>query len=1255
MQFITNGPHIPERLLQAHEDGKVVFFCGAGISYPARLPGFKGLTEELYCKLKEEPKPVEQAAIKREKYDTAIGLLEGRIVGGREAVREHLPTILNPDFSAPGATATHEALLTLAYNRQSRLRLITTNFDRLFQKVIKKKDLSVSVSKAPLLPVPKNRWEGLVYLHGLLPDDPDQVDLDQLVVSSGDFGLAYLTEAWAARFVGELFRNFTICFVGYSINDPVLRYMTDALAADRLLGESPSEMFAFGSFSKGKKKEQESEWEAKNVTPILYREHCRHRYLHKTLRAWSETYRDGLHGKEPFVFRFAGASPLASTEQDDFVGRMLWALSDPSGAPAKRFANLDPVPSIDWLEPLSENRYQYADLDRFGVTPKATKDDKLSFSFLRRPISYELAPEMTLAGPASSGQLDKVMYHLAHWLTRHLNDPKLVLWIAKQGGQLHDRFRWLIEHRIEDLDKLERDGKHQELDGIRKAAPNAIPDPSMRNLWRIALSGRLKSTTRELGLYYWRNRFKQDGLTSSLRMELREILTPRVVIRKQFHWQPQQTETNEPQFDWEIVLSADHVHSELRELQGNPKWGTGLPDLLSDFSLLLRDALDLMRELGGAKDRGDRSYIHQPSISRHSQNRHLRDWTALIELTRDAWLATAKLDPMRARLTAEGWRRTPYPLFKRLAFFAAAQDDVISADQALDWLIGDDNWWLWSVETKREAIRLLVALATRLSVADMARLEHAVLQGPPRETFNDDMEEDKWRRIVDRGVWLRLAKARDAGATLGETTQTRLDDLTQQYPDWRLTPDQRDEFPFWMDVRERDAREEDGLVTTPRRRRELVEWLKQNPSTRPMQEDDWQQRCRDSFPTTACALLALAQDGEWPHRRWGTALQAWADDTILRRSWRYMARSIADAPDDFIHEIAYDLSWWLREQAQTFEGQETLFFSLIRRILEMECQGRGLAGDPVFQAINHPVGHVTEALLHWWYRRSPRDGQGLPEEIQSFFTNLCDTGIENFRHGRVLLATHVISLFRVDEHWTTEYLLPLFDWQHSEVEAHAAWQGFLGSPRLYRPLMAALKKPLLTTAEHFTQLGEYAAQYASFLTFVALDRGDTFTQKELADATRALPQDGLWHTANSLTRALEGAGEQRSQYWMNRVLPYFESIWPKSEASISPETSESLARLCVAAQEAFPEALEKLKHWLQPLDHPNMVIHELNETHLSKHFPDYALKFLDNIIHDNSLLHSDWLLSCLNAIRSTNPGLETDPKFQKLEYRCQSS
>ena len=63
-----------------------------------------------------------------------------------------------------------------------------------------------------------------------MPDAPNGDDLDRLIISDGDFGQAYLTQGWAARFVATLFRDFTLCFVGYSIDDPVLRYMT----ADRL-------------------------------------------------------------------------------------------------------------------------------------------------------------------------------------------------------------------------------------------------------------------------------------------------------------------------------------------------------------------------------------------------------------------------------------------------------------------------------------------------------------------------------------------------------------------------------------------------------------------------------------------------------------------------------------------------------------------------------------------------------------------------------------------------------------------------------------------------------------------------------------------------------------------------------------------------------------------------------------------------------------------------------------------------------------
>ena len=62
-----------------------MFFCGAGISYPARLPGFACLVKKLYSCLEVIQNPVQTAAIKSKRYDTAVGSLERNFVGGRQA------------------------------------------------------------------------------------------------------------------------------------------------------------------------------------------------------------------------------------------------------------------------------------------------------------------------------------------------------------------------------------------------------------------------------------------------------------------------------------------------------------------------------------------------------------------------------------------------------------------------------------------------------------------------------------------------------------------------------------------------------------------------------------------------------------------------------------------------------------------------------------------------------------------------------------------------------------------------------------------------------------------------------------------------------------------------------------------------------------------------------------------------------------------------------------------------------------------
>ena len=491
MQFITDGPDVPSELLHAHEEGKVIFFCGAGISYPAGLPGFKRLVKEIYGLNHTRREAGEKISFKQDQFDKTLDLLEQRLPGGRPKVLEALWQVLQPkeeNLKEEEALNSHKALLQLGRNRDGRLRLVTTNFDRLFHLASQNdKTLEFASYGAPLLPIPKkNHWDGLVFLHGLLPENCDEVGLNNLVVTSGDFGLAYLLECWAARFVSELFHNYTVCFVGYSLNDPILRYITDALAADRRRGNHNHQAWAFAMKSS-------DEWNAKDIKPIFYKndDDGKHKLLHKTLEIWAKNYRDGIEGKKSIVRENSSANPLVKTVEDDFVSRMLWALSDPSGEPAKYFAELNPVPSLEWLKVFEEKRFGLEDLPRFGVAIKEEAWEKdFKFSLLNRPTPSSLAPSMQLISVSDeedASRWDKPMLNLADWLLRHLNDPELFFHFTKKGGRLHPMMARKIRERLKELGRLQKDEKEK----IQRQEPNAIPSPDMQERW-LQLLGEFK-------------------------------------------------------------------------------------------------------------------------------------------------------------------------------------------------------------------------------------------------------------------------------------------------------------------------------------------------------------------------------------------------------------------------------------------------------------------------------------------------------------------------------------------------------------------------------------------------------------------------------------------------------------------------------------------------------------------------------------------------------------------------------------------
>ncbi|MDA8001736.1 MAG: SIR2 family protein [Alphaproteobacteria bacterium] len=1208
--IIKGFENIPTSLLHAQEEGRVVFFCGAGISMPAGLPDFKGLVDKIYEKLGVDKDP-EQNLIKQGKYDTALWMLEKRLnkSGRIPMVRRKVHEILSPKSLDSSALKSHEALLKLATNRNGKTRLVTTNFDRLFEKAKQTVGTDIPGCPAPDMPIPKaSRWHGIVYLHGLLPEKcpDDEMELNKLVLTSGDFGLAYLNERWAARFVTELFRGqYIVCFVGYRINDPVLRYMMDALAADKLRGESRPDAFAFAGIVDGKENaavEARAEWEAKGVTPLLYKIPAKdpqdHRVMHDALIKWADTYHAGARGKELLILNKAKIQPLphaSSSALDADVQDVLWALDDPRAA--KRFTEMDPLPPFEWFDVLFKDMY--------------------------------------IAGRGlQKSNWTEAQRHLARWLTRHLNKPELILRIAGAGGQLHEEFAMLVSQKIEQTDGAE------------------LSD-FMRALWHIALAGKLHTEYldgiygNEIGVYKWAGHVSQNGLTLYLRDAFRKMFAPRVQLQRH-----NLLSISDEPVDWDITVLASHARSILYKEGEHSGWKVALPDLLPDLDMLLRDAVALMQELGKNEDS---SFIHHASISEHDQNTGFSKWTVLIDLTRDAWVMTAKKHPAAARRMAENWMREKFPLFKRMAFFAAAHEsNVIPHAQSLTWLLSDECKWLWSLQTKREMFRLVVLLSPALEAAQLTLLTDSILKGPPHNFFKSDIPAKEIAEMAERMVWLRIEKIRATGALLDDNAKMELQKMQNAHPEWQIAYDERDEFSTWIESSSGRITAPTEFSRAPRELPALIKWLQAPKSTGFFADDDWGQVCREESSMAADALKEIAAQKKWElSGRWETALQAWSDEEHMKDSWDAIGPTLAGAPDAFIADLGTVLSRWLEAVSKNVKGDDATFLALCQRILNADMHGNIRAStknDIMMPAINHPVGHVTQALIYQWHHPGLQDGQGLPKHLKEVFAEICRAQREQYRHGKAILALHTTLLYRVDDDWATEYLLPLFDWNQSQHDALTVWTGFLYSPRAYPPLLSSLKASLLDTAKHFDELKEdIRGQYADFLTFLALNRDGTFKPDELKEATRALSPDGLANAARAANSALESAGAQHVEYWENRVKPYLQDIWPLHEAPQTKEICSALAHICVSAGKGFPEAWKLLENKLQLLDNPFML-RDMLELQICTDYPNEALSFLDAVAGKYAVYNND-LQKCFDAITAADGSLANDERINNIKNR----
>ena len=217
-----------ERILNAIKDDKLVIFAGAGVSMgsPSNLPDFWKLAKDIASGTGLVPE-------KTEPLDRFLGSLN------KNGIDVHQRAIkpLSPDGSKPNDL--HRNIIRL-FRDSKRIRLITTNFDLLFEEARKelKNDDNFSeapnVYRAPALPQGYD-FNGIVYVHGALPQLSSHRAKD-MVLTDADFGRAYLTEGWAQRFLVDVFREFTVLFIGYSHEDMIMNYLARALPGERLAG-----------------------------------------------------------------------------------------------------------------------------------------------------------------------------------------------------------------------------------------------------------------------------------------------------------------------------------------------------------------------------------------------------------------------------------------------------------------------------------------------------------------------------------------------------------------------------------------------------------------------------------------------------------------------------------------------------------------------------------------------------------------------------------------------------------------------------------------------------------------------------------------------------------------------------------------------------------------------------------------------------------------------------------------------------------
>lgn len=1258
MRFLANGPNIPDPLLQKCDQGRVVFLCGAGVSLNADMPTFVELTKHVI----EFFSPPDESPISTSFQPWLVDGYDGPLVPldqifhllHQEYGRQDVSVVVAERLSrmnVAGVSHEHSLIARISSDPEGRPQIVTTNFDRLFDQC--PGVTHDRIFEPPAFPdiefgMPVH---GVTYLHGRLLES--QGAHHDYVLSSADFGRAYLAEGWATKFIRALLKTHTVVLVGYQAEDPPVKYLLQGLNHD---GRSDaSNLYAL---DKGAVEDIEAKWRDRGVTPIPYNDHPD---LWATLEIWAERA-DNPRAWRNRVVEMARESPKALSAHER--GQVAHVVRTTPGA--RHFAHVDPPPTAEWLCVFDASRRAGAESKGFGAdaeefdplaaygldddperSSKANHVYDHLLSYRHGDTSPTTSHSLTARRPEGQEDMPSRLLHLMIWSAKHLCSPIAAWWVARQT-RLHPRHFEMINHQL----RLAKD-----------------LHPEARRTWNLILEA--VSDRRNSGLsggwYDFADKIEKEGWTTRTLRIFDDVMRPTLVCERPFGL----NESKPPEESWKDITPEKIARWEVKF----PDWHRNEPHIPEDvLPSVFRVAEGHLLRASGMLFEISKSYFRTPTCypGREVEGEQRgREDDAYFRWFLSLMARMSEEHPAVLKAHVESWNHEDPFYFRKLKLFALNDSRLFSADEAVRYVLDLDQVDFWAPKVRRELLFLIEDRWPALSPDNRYALAERLLAGPDK---TDDWSDEEYPRARDELVarytrWLELRSL-----SLTEAQSERLKMIIDGIPDWSdsWTSGMLVELgPHIGSIRADD--DPRSLLIAPtgevveRARSESSRDYRAHIDTRPFHG------LVTANPRKALAALShSARREEYPEDLWRPLIQKWPEDASPRLRRTFLLR-IARLPHRVMRDLSHTLGDLVKNDLKSIYKSDPelawhVFDALLSGLVSDDGsaidsgQGETQVGGEVVQtsrrtfdyAINGPIGCLTEGWLDALRSLGLPQAQGIPEDFATRLERLLAAPGEGGDHAVSMLSYQISCLHHLDPNWVIERLLPWFAFEHQLAEP--AWNGFLSTAKLPSRDIAERLKPLLLDVfptiyqwswDH--SLVEIAAQMIVDLAVFRRDQPDGLTVNETRQCLRMMSDSNRRDVIGHLGRV----GQREEHGWATHVVPFVEQIWPRERKFRTTEMVSAWVNLLDDTKDAFPMVLRSIRRFLVPVRIESYSLYRFareigGEEPLTARHPQAVLELLDAIIVNDPAKTPIELADILEGIEAADPSLVHDGRYYRL-------